>query len=848
MQHDAAALRPRGPAHAIRGAPVNVSSWFRKLASVSSASRTLGDRVAHAATRLLTRHSARVAKAARFEPAAYVLWAAAVTLLSARSFYGYMLKQTGGEWSAPLDDVFIHFDYARATAEGHPFHWVSGNGYSSGNTSLLYPFVLAGGYLAGFRGEALMKWAAIVASVCVFGTLLVARRWVLRAFDVKDAPIARLGSYLLPPALLGIGALVWSLWSGMEVALFLATWSLALLASFEARDACEPAHAPEASAPANEGIPSARSDARKRALWLGLACALMVVTRPEAITTTAAFAVALAWAAWSRSSRVGRTRLIESLALPAIVAAPGAIAVVLQSVANRLLTGEWSANGAIVKLALNHPYMTADEKLADYLFNLKYAVLRNVEYHFADIAAFGLIVPGLAAVPLLFRATRGPALLLWAQIAGWLLMVSLNGQVRWQNERYTQPAVAWLVLLAVLGATVLLFLRRERPQWLLTALIGAAAAQGVALALRPPGSNPTLQLAWLSAIAIGVAVALVLRLWPARAAFAVAAVALFVTHQEPKMRDQKWFFGRASRNIRDQHLRAGRFLAKLEPKRILVGDAGALLYASGRPGLDIIGLGGYHDLPFARAGVHGLGATIELIERMPAEERPDVFAIYPTWWGVLPTWFSRREIARFPVEGNVICGGYEKVIYEADWHLLGSGEAPRAIEPGEAVVDVLDVGDLVSERAHGYRFPRPQGGWTSMKILEDPLHRDRDMLDTGRRIAASRSESFTLRGFAPNTPATLVFRTDAEASTRANVTVDGRAVGTLEVVRGSRWAELRLPVPASLVTREALDVVVTTEGPADFVDYHVFALQPARPGLEPSAERPAASSTSTRVR
>ena len=51
-----------------------------------------------------------------------------------------------GEWSARLDDVFIHFDFARATARGHPFEWSEGNGYSSGGTSLLYPFVLAIGY------------------------------------------------------------------------------------------------------------------------------------------------------------------------------------------------------------------------------------------------------------------------------------------------------------------------------------------------------------------------------------------------------------------------------------------------------------------------------------------------------------------------------------------------------------------------------------------------------------------------------------------------------------------------------------------------------------------------------
>src|SRR5438874_10295190 len=100
---------------------------------------------------------------ARVDRPLYAAWAAIVTLANARTFYGYMLVQTGGEWSAPLDDVFIHFDYARATARGFPFQWSVGNGYSSGNTSLLYPFVLAAGYLAGFRAASIMIWAGIVA-------------------------------------------------------------------------------------------------------------------------------------------------------------------------------------------------------------------------------------------------------------------------------------------------------------------------------------------------------------------------------------------------------------------------------------------------------------------------------------------------------------------------------------------------------------------------------------------------------------------------------------------------------------------------------------------------------------
>jgi len=89
----------------------------------------------------------------------------------------------------------------------------------------------------------------------------------------------RVSSYLLPPIFLGIGALVWSLWSGMEVAFFLATWAIALVAwralEREAR------------------VPSARGP--NRMAWaLGAAGALVVATRPEGALTIGVFGLAAA--------------------------------------------------------------------------------------------------------------------------------------------------------------------------------------------------------------------------------------------------------------------------------------------------------------------------------------------------------------------------------------------------------------------------------------------------------------------------------------------------------------------------------------------------------------------------
>lgn len=689
----------------------------------------------------------------RADGALYALFGAALTLVFAHAFYGYMRVQTGGDWSAPLDDVFIHFDYARAIARGHPFEWSEGNGYSSGNTSLLYPFALAVGYWAGFRKLSLVVWSGIVACLSMLGFLWAARR----LFD----GMPRWAKYLAPLATFSVGALDWSIFSGMEVAFFLAVWALALAATYAVVDADD-----------------ARS-ASRRGLLLGLAAIVVVCTRPEGASSVAVLGVVAALSA----RRFGRRTALATLFGAGL---PPVVALVAQSLANKWLTGESASNGAIVKLPFYNPYMTRAEKLDEYVFLLKYVVMRNADYHFADARPYGWFVPALAAVPLVPSRTRRAALILWASALSWLAIVALNAQVRWQNERYTMPAVAWILLAAALGLAVLVapgFALRDRTRARLAA-------------------------------------------WGARAVVGLALAALFVVHQGPRMRDQIWFFGRASRNIRDQHIVAGRLLAdpRLSPPahRILVGDAGALMYASDRPGLDIIGLGGYHDLPFARASVHGLGATLELIERMPPQDRPDYFAIYPSWWGDLPSWFG-EYVAAIPVHGNVICGGSEKVIYRADWSALGTGQAPRTLRPGERVTDELDVADLVSERAHGYDFSHPQCGFVDARILPDPSAPTRDLFDAGRRIPDGRVERFHVR-VRGRGAARLVFRTVGDHAATVEVRASGSSLGTFAVQGGGGWQERSIDLPPSAPDADVAVVVSPVAG-GDWVDHHVWVVE-----------------------
>jgi len=704
----------------------------------------------------------------RVDGALFATFAGACVIYVAAVFYGSMHAQTGGVWSAPLDDVFIHFDYARATARGYPFQWSEGNGFSSGNTSLTYPFALAFGYWIGFRDLHLMRWAAIVACVSVLGFFLASARLLSMqpAAEGSTPMFDRWSKYLVPPVVLSLGALDWSLFSGMENAWHLGAWGLALVTTVQL---CEHAGDP----------------ARVRRWgWIsGVAGALLFATRPESVICVAAFAVFAALAV--RRPLGSRAALATVLR----VAIPGALVLLAQTAANRLLTGEWAANGAIAKLALNNPYFTARQKWDEYRHFFEYVIYRNTEHHFSEVWPWGWLVPAVAAVPLVPKRTRAVALLLWVQVIGWLMLVSFNGQVRWQNERYTMPAVAWLFLLA---------------------------AMGLALLFRPSGSDTPRARA----------------MWAGRSAVALSAMALYAIHQLPNLRDQIWFFGRASRNIRDQHLVAGRLLAQMGAQRVLVGDAGALIYASDRPGLDLIGLGGYHDLPFARAAVHGIGASLELIERMPPKERPDVMALYPSWWGDLPAIFGQR-VTEVPVAGNVICGGAEKVIYRADWSSFDRQGRPRTLRPGEVVVDEVDVADLVSEKAHGYAFPRPDAGFVDFRVLEDTSDRTRDLFDAGRLVRQGTREVARVR--APSGGGRLVARTVAPHPAVIAVRLDGRDVGELEVSRDKGWSEPSVDLPPGLRGELELELAVVQ---GEWTDFHLWLVEdgapPARPAVSAS--------------
>jgi hypothetical protein len=699
------------------------------------------------------------------EAALFLLFAGGLVLFVATRFYGALAQQIfysaargdaflpGDDWSAPLDDVFIHFDFARQAARGHPFEWSPGNGYSSGGTSLLYPLVLAPGFWLGFRDTRIMQFAAVLACTFVLATLLGSRR-LFRALP----PVAK---YLAPPAFLGIGALDWSLFSGMEVAFFLAVWALALVLWDDLVHG-EP------------GQNEARSPLGG-AVALGLANAVVVATRPEGIVVVLVLSATAARATAKRhGARWGMTTLVLSGLFAGCV-------VVGQAVANRVFTGDWSAAGALVKLEMNDPRLTPREVWDAWVFHVRYQIGRVTGYHVGGDLVRGSFLWVLAALPLAFKKTRAYAVVLWLEAILWVLLVALNGQVRWQNERYTMPALAWMLLSAALG-------------------VGVVLSHDFGASRRSRG---------IRAASVASVVALVVELGAG---------------QIPKMRDQIWFFGRASRNILDQHVKTGRRLQSVlpPPHRVLVGDAGAIPYASDIPALDIIGLGGYRDLSFARASRWGVAAAVELIERIPPRERPDVLAIYPGWWGDFPLWFGHPAFG-VSVRGNVICGATTKMVYSANWSALDFEQRPNVpLAPEDRAVDSIDFGDIVSEAEHRYRITGAPG-FVAMKLLESPERPSGELWDAGRVIPPGASVEFSLEGFSRGKGARILVRTAQAHSASLRVRANGKDSGELELYEASRWQEAFVEVPATLVTPRI--VFSITAERAEVVLYHLWGVQ-----------------------
>ena len=136
----------------------------------------------------------------------YASWVAIVCVL-------FWSSAWEGELVLPLDDVYIHFQYAKQLALGQPYHYNPELAPSTGATSLLYPLILAFGYRLGLTDLSLGYWAIGWGVLSFYLSVLLLDRITL---ELGSRGIVRHGMLHL---FIITGFVGWHFNSGMETGL-----------------------------------------------------------------------------------------------------------------------------------------------------------------------------------------------------------------------------------------------------------------------------------------------------------------------------------------------------------------------------------------------------------------------------------------------------------------------------------------------------------------------------------------------------------------------------------------------------------------------------------------------------
>ncbi|MDB4944908.1 MAG: hypothetical protein JWP97_4442 [Labilithrix sp.] len=358
-----------------------------------------------------------------------------------------------GHPGAALDDAYIHFQYARAIAEGHPFRFQAGEPISTGATSFAWPAVLAIPYALGLRGESIM-WAAWALSYLALGAL---------AYETYrlTAPLASKGAALGAAAMvLAFGGFAWGAASGMEVVPF--AWVLA--------------HATRRASEWVE-VPAGRT---RRALALALGTALLApLIRPEGAVFSLVLGAAVALR--PRTDAPPLRGRVEASGFLVAAIAPNLLLV--------LLTGHFTSSTAQVKLLPGNPYFAMpDAALAN--ARLLVTTILDGDVWSAEFLPKGgapFAFAGLAAI-----AWRGAATKRWFR-AGAVLVLALCMFVPclyvtflWNRLRYLWPfATGFFIGLACLARAVGVLVTRidRRAGTAATTLLAGAFAGALAIRL-----------------------------------------------------------------------------------------------------------------------------------------------------------------------------------------------------------------------------------------------------------------------------------------------------------------------------------------------------------------------------
>jgi hypothetical protein len=615
-----------------------------------------------------------------------------------------------------------------------------------------------------------LRGAALPVFMALLGALLLAGSAVL-VYELAGGPQERRRPTALLASWLAVlsGPLAWGFLSGMEVGLFVTLWlGLGVLLLHEGR--------------------------RGRDRWSLLLASLLALVRPEGLLWSGLLWLLLPFTP-ERRSRARRTRLWWLLPIGV-----GLLPLLL----NLLLTGSPAPAAGRPKSLL---YLPGHH-------------LPTMLQH-----AVGFLV---AVVKSLLSGTGGPEITgalnrldLWALVAPFTLVLLIFGAgpalVRSVRSREVEPATLWSVwLLAVtLWVAVTTGSSAHHFRYLLIAwpallLLSAEGVSFLARTLVPQPESVARRTIFRSVAGFLLG-------------FGLLSVASFAL-----------LYGQEAHGFARQYLDTARWIDRNLPAgaRVASLDAGILAYAGNRRFFDLFGLTTPVMLSSTAFYAEDAGSKYEIMEGLPAEERPTHFVLHDRRYdfggrnpyaALVPTDSLGRPriLHRAGVDIDVPVVGANLLVWPADWSGAGAGEAPCGPASG-TVVARIDVADPASEREHALGLRPFAPGFLGDNRIDRLRCGARPVTDGGRGLAGSLS--FRLRGLQPGRGLSLRLRTlPSPVPVPLRVEVEGRRAGTWLLPSGEAgsWAEAEFRIPEEMADSEELAVTLSGR----FVAHHLWVLQ-----------------------
>ncbi len=542
----------------------------------------------------------------------------AIALIVMLVFVGYYLwceYTTAGAFGFPLDDAWIHAQFARNLALGNGFSYNPGVSVS-GSTAPLWTLVMGTGYLIGGDAVFAAKLLGVLfLSLSVYFVYMLVR---MISGDSREA--------LFSAVLVGsLPRLIWASLSGMEVTLAV-TLSLAGIV----------AHV----------LYSTPGD--KRQYISTVALGLATLARPECAVF---FVAAILDRVFSNTLIRWRELTARSWLLPTAV-------------------------HIVLFLLIVFPFLLFSKKFGIGLLpNTAYA--KAIHWNAGMIAAFtnhngAELLRSLTVRPLNYYLSfmheslnNNPLLSMFAGL-GALRMVFMLPFT--EGSRHRSFIIPLSILLFPLALGVVLpfggadfqrgrYIAPIAPLMLIMGTIGMYAAASYA-------SRVLAEAKFMGR--------------PARIAVERALIWGFMVIALSGQVANGVYYGRAYgvevANIEEMQVTLGRWIDLTLPMdaTVATNDIGAIAYFSQREILDTCGLISPEVLAYMKPGVSRESAVLSFLK----ERKPDYAVLFPNWYPEMVKGEAIFEpVYRVVLENNMVCGGPEMVVYRLHWDALDSRDA-----------------------------------------------------------------------------------------------------------------------------------------------------------------------------